>query len=185
MPERWKQRRGSLQLTSVTMTRFAPACPALSHHFGDQFRIGVGGLLGRAIPGDVGLDDNDILSRDESAHAAEVFKSLLHERAGLAGLRHRVGRIGYCATVSFGHSGIGCDAMIFAGLFGMRRNGPRAALTEPEARRLRRQRRCRPRAATAAGFAAREAGRLRGAGCALFAVSSAIGLLRLLHAILD
>ena len=26
MPERWKQRRGSLQLTSVTMTRLAPAC---------------------------------------------------------------------------------------------------------------------------------------------------------------
>ena len=61
--------------------------PALAHDFGNELRIGVGGLLGRAIPCDVGLDDDDILARDESAHAAEILKSLLHQGARLAGLR--------------------------------------------------------------------------------------------------
>src|SRR5665213_124768 len=48
--------------------------PALTDDLGDDFGIGVGGLLQGAIPGDVGLENHHILAADEAADAAQVFK---------------------------------------------------------------------------------------------------------------
>ena len=105
--------------------------PALANDFGNEFRIGVGSLLGRAIPGDVGLDDHDVLSCDESAHAAEIFESLLDECARLSGLRavsfHRILRHGEMRPL------LVCgDAMISAPLLGGSAHRALAALTEPD-----------------------------------------------------
>ncbi len=63
--------------------------PALAHHLGDHFGIGVGGLLRRAVPGNVGLDDHHILAADEAADAAQILQRPLHQRARLPALNHR------------------------------------------------------------------------------------------------
>jgi hypothetical protein len=60
MPERWNERRGSLQLTLVTMTFFRASIPTLANQFGYELRIGVGSLFGSAIPGDVGLYEENL-----------------------------------------------------------------------------------------------------------------------------
>jgi len=53
----------------------------LAHDLGDDFRVCIRGLLGRAVPGDVRFDDNDILPRDKALDAAEIGKGALDEGA--------------------------------------------------------------------------------------------------------
>ena len=65
---------------------FGPGLPALADDFGDDFGVGVGGLLRGAVPGDVGLDDDNVLTADEAADAAEIVESALNEGAGFAAL---------------------------------------------------------------------------------------------------
>ena len=76
MPERWKQRRGFVATDVGDDDPLGARLPALAHHLGNDFWIGVGGLLRRAIPGDVGLDDHHILAADEAADAAQIFQAL-------------------------------------------------------------------------------------------------------------
>ena len=59
---------------------------ALANDFGDYFGVSVGGLLGGAVPGDVGLDNDDILAADEALDAAEVGEGALDEGARFAAL---------------------------------------------------------------------------------------------------
>jgi hypothetical protein len=94
----------------------------LADYFGYDFRVGVGGLLGRTVPGDVGLDDDHILAADEAADAAQVFESSLNERA-------RFPTLNYC---DFRVLGVGGDAMVAAGLLGMGGDRTEAVLTEPD-----------------------------------------------------
>ena len=86
MPLRSKQTRGSLQLMSVTMTWPAPASQAQLHDRGDERRVRVGGLLGRAVPADVRLDDDDVAAGDEAADAAEFVDGPAHQRVRRAAL---------------------------------------------------------------------------------------------------
>ncbi len=57
----------------------------MPHHFGHEFRIGIGGLLGGTIPGNIGLDNHNILSAHKTANAAKIFESMLNKRPRLSG----------------------------------------------------------------------------------------------------
>ena len=71
MPERWKQRFGSLHEASVTTTRLAPASNASCTTVADDVGVRVRRVDRHAIPADVRLDDDDVAARDEALHAAE------------------------------------------------------------------------------------------------------------------
>ena len=71
MPERWKQRFGSLHEASVTTTRLAPASNASCTTVADDVGVRVRGVDRHAIPADVRLDDDDVAARDEALHPAE------------------------------------------------------------------------------------------------------------------
>ena len=66
---------------------------ALPHHFRHGQGIGVGGLLGSAIPRNVGLNHHHVAARDEAPDAAQPFERLPHQRPGIFSLRHHHFRI--------------------------------------------------------------------------------------------
>ena len=104
--------------------------PALADDLGDHFRVGVGGLLRGAVPGDVGLDDHDVLAADEALHAAKIRESTLHEGARFAALDHgQVRKLWGAAALT------GAYAMVAPRLLGQRRNGPEAVPAEPDGSR--------------------------------------------------
>jgi hypothetical protein len=99
----------------------------LANDLGDNFGVGVGGLLRGAVPGNVGLENDNVLATDKAADATQVFESALDKSAGFAALD----------DCDVGELGIGGHAMVAAALFGKGRNGPEAALIEPYGRACR------------------------------------------------
>ena len=114
---------------------FGPGLPALADDFSDDFRVGVGGLLRGAVPGDVGLEDDDVLPADEAADSAEVGEGTLDKGAGFASLDH--GQVG---QLDAGCALTGDDAVVAAGLLRLGGDGAEAVPAEPNGGLLRRQR---------------------------------------------
>jgi len=92
-------------------------------HLGDYPRIGVGGLLDGAVPGNVGLDDHHVAARDEAANAAQFLDCAPRQQRGIVALNH----------YHFGQSRIRRNLKIRAYRSYGRRRGPPAALAQPRA----------------------------------------------------
>ena len=65
-----------------------PRLQALPHHLRHRQGIGVGGLLGSAVPANVGFDHHHVAAGDESPHAPQSRECLLHQGPGILALRH-------------------------------------------------------------------------------------------------
>ena len=88
MPERWKQRRGSLQLTSVTITRLAPACQHCRTTSATNSGLVLAACSGVRSHAMFGLSTTTSWRLTNRLHSAEIFERLRHERARLGVLGH-------------------------------------------------------------------------------------------------
>ncbi len=93
---------------------------ALPHQLGDQLGVGVGGLLGRPVPGAVGLDGDALARPDEGLDASQ-------RREGAAEVGRRPLAAGGCQTAPGGRVGApvpgsrqgrGCRWLVAAGSAG-------------------------------------------------------------------
>jgi hypothetical protein len=53
---------------------FCAGAPTLANQFRNDLGIGVGGLFGRAVPGDVWLHDDNVGARNEALYAAHFLE---------------------------------------------------------------------------------------------------------------
>src|SRR5215472_10281013 len=97
MPERWKQRRGSLQLTSVTTTRLAPACQhwrTASATSSGLVLAACSGVRSQATFGDAVVVKPNVAwvrtpeQADEPAHSSQALQHMPHQFGRLAVLSH-------------------------------------------------------------------------------------------------
>src|ERR1017187_5104249 len=101
--------------------------PALSHGLSDDFGVGVGGLLRGAVPGDVGLEDDNILAADEAADSTQIFERALNQGARFAVLDN-----GDVREFGIGPALIGYDTMVTAGLLSLGWGRAEAVFAEPD-----------------------------------------------------
>ena len=107
----------SLQLTSVTMIRFAPAFEHWRTNFGDDVGISVGRLLRSAVPADIGLHQDHVSARDEAAHSSQLFDCLPRQFRGIVAVMIAIsgnfGSAGYGVAVLRGHCQVRLRAQLW------------------------------------------------------------------------
>ena len=87
----------------------------MADQFCNDLGIGVGGLFGSAIPGDVWLDDDDVGARNEALDAAHFLKRTANELLRLAAGNH--GKLREILRCRYGVTALGVDDKFIRAMF--------------------------------------------------------------------
>src|SRR5437764_10244333 len=83
IPERWKQRLASLQLTSVTRTLFAPDCRHCRTISATTSGFVFAACSGVRSQPNVWFHQHDVVARDEALHSPKLFHGLSGQLSGI------------------------------------------------------------------------------------------------------